>query len=195
MAYLSGHYDPALYAAAGEVGSHAVTKAAVDALAARAKRADYRGADVLLSSAWPVRVGPVRGARPRAGRPQARRSPAITTGLGRPMAAQAPPSSPPRWRRATTLPAAATFSSARRTSTTCASIERVVCRRRRPGLSRRRALGRPHETPRPPTRFLGLAAVENAAKAKWVYAFGVTPQTALDASTVCAAPPGATPSP
>jgi hypothetical protein len=49
--------------------------------------------------------------------------------------------------------------------------------------------------PRAPTRFLGMGAVDNAAKSKWVYAFSITPQSALDAAAVTAAPPGATPSP
>lgn len=53
----------------------------------------------------------------------------------------------------------------------------------------------PGMPPRNATRFFGLAAVGNAAKEKWIYAFNLEPMSTMDPATLLTPPPGLTPSP
>jgi diadenosine tetraphosphate (Ap4A) HIT family hydrolase len=51
------------------------------------------------------------------------------------------------------------------------------------------------QPPRPATRFFGVAAVGNAAKERWLYAFNVEPMSAIDPATLLVPPASLTPSP
>jgi len=44
-------------------------------------------------------------------------------------------------------------------------------------------------------RFLGLSAVGNPEKQKWIYAFNITPRAECDPALLIQQPPGTTPSP
>lgn len=52
-----------------------------------------------------------------------------------------------------------------------------------------------HQPPTNVTRFIGLAAVANAEKQKWIYAFNIKPRSACEPAELLQLPPGTTRSP